>query len=486
MAGKDAKAGMTPTKWVLTAIGLFLQFGHSLFPNIAGLNDMGMGVLCIFVGTMIMMLFVDVTWPVIACILAFSMTGVFTYNQVIQMAFGNNVVWFIAFAGMIFSAMQRTGLLRRVAIWMISRPFAKRSPWLFVLAVWGSAFLLGLVIDVVALIMLFTTLLIEIFEEIGVQKGDRFAKLMIMGTLSVVGLSYGCTPIGHIISMMALSYFADYGLTFGAYTLYGTLIGIVAFLLIFVAYRFILRMDVTPIAAYDPTTLQDKIKDAWTKREIWVGIAYLFIVLLWLVPSMLTNALPEVATYFDGLTNCMPLALGVLIMCLLHIEGKPLMNFALEIKEGAPWRAVIVVALCMLLGSTISNADAGISTWLYGLLEPIMAAVPAFVFVVLVCIFTNVLTNFASDMVTLLLISSITLSLLSGGNIAVSGAAMGVVIGMLACTAYMTPPASSYAAYVSGTGWVDFKSQLAYGFTSLLATTIAVGCVGYPLMVAVL
>lgn len=480
---KTISSDMSTRKWIITIVCLFLQYGHSLLPPIMGLNEKGMGILCIFVGTMIMLLFVNLTWPVVSSILAFSLTGVYGFDETIRMSFGNQVIWFVAFSGMIFSAMRKTGALNKLAIWMISRPFTKKNPWYFVYAVWVSCFLLGLIIDVVALIMLYTALLLEIFDELGIKKGDRFAELFLVGVLVVTGLSYGCTPIGHIIPMLAISFFEGYGLNFAQYTVIGTITGTIALIPIFFIFKKILKMDVAPIRDFDPTTLQERIKEPWTKEQIASGIIYLLMVVLWLVPSLTQYKFPAIYHYFNSLTNCMPIFLGVLLMCLIHINGKPLMNFDVEIREGSPWSAVFVVIAAILLGVTLNSPEGGIPVALNNVLSPLFKSMPSFLFVLLIGFLCNVMTNFSSDTVTLLLISSITLPLIEGGAVSVSGATMGIIIGILSCTAYMTPPASSYAAYTAGTGWVSVRSQFLYGMLGLIATTLVIVGIGYPLSV---
>lgn len=40
------------------------------------MTDVGTSVVCIFVGTILMLLFVDLQWPCLLCVLAFATSGI--------------------------------------------------------------------------------------------------------------------------------------------------------------------------------------------------------------------------------------------------------------------------------------------------------------------------------------------------------------------------------------------------------------------------
>ena len=224
-------------------------------------------------------------------------------------------------------------------------------------------------------------------------------------------------PIGHIISMIAPSYFEPYGLTFASYTLAGVVVGFVSFAVIVLVFRYIFCMDVSAIRSFDPTSLKRSISVRWTAEQIWCAGIYLFLVVLWLLPSLLQPVWPSLYHYLNSLTNCMPLVLGVVLMSLIPVNGKPLMDFKQEIKDGAPWGAVFAVSAAMLLGAALSDADAGIPDVLCSLLEPLFANVPAMIFVAAIGILCCLMTNFSSDTVTLLLFGTITLTLRESGEL---------------------------------------------------------------------
>lgn len=61
---------MSTKKTIATIIGVLLMFGCQFLPPVFGLTPLGMQVAGIFIGTILLWMFVSVTWPSILCIIA--------------------------------------------------------------------------------------------------------------------------------------------------------------------------------------------------------------------------------------------------------------------------------------------------------------------------------------------------------------------------------------------------------------------------------
>ena len=107
---------------------------------------------------------------------------------------------------------------------------------------------------------------------------------------------------------------------------------------------------------------------------------------------------------------------------------------------------------------------------------------PPIVFVLFISLFTVIITNFASNTVTVTLMYSISLPLVYGGAIAgVNPAALTCVIGAGACVACATPPSTAHAAIAAGTGWLNTDTMLKYGLLWSAAAAVLFAVVGYPI-----
>ena len=92
---------MNTKKWIFTVVGILLMFGCQFLPPMFGLSQLGMQVAGIFIGTIILWLFVSVTWPSILCIVALIMSPLYTYSSGLSASMGGWIVSFVLFSSMV-------------------------------------------------------------------------------------------------------------------------------------------------------------------------------------------------------------------------------------------------------------------------------------------------------------------------------------------------------------------------------------------------
>lgn len=478
---------MKPWKWIVTAICLFLMFFNFVLPPIGGFTAAGTSVICIFAGTIGLFVTVNVMWPVMLCLLAFACSGLYSLTQVTQMAMGNNIFWFVAFNGMIISVLIKTGVLRRIAIWLVTRKFTKKSPWLFIGSLFMAVLLMGAFMDPTGVMMLFIAIAEAVFGLVGIKKGSRFGELVVMGIMLFIGLSCGITPIGHTVPLLMISYFEDMvPISIGQWSIAGVAVALVVFILFMLALKFIYRLDVSAMKDFDPTTaLAGQANSGpMSKAEKVSLVLYGVVIFLWLAPSILKGILPGVASFIGGLGTIMPCMLGVALLCLVPVEdGKPLVSMNELLTDGCPWAACFPCAVCMLFGAAIQHPDVAIPDSLSALLGPAMSSISPIVFMLvlaLICIcMTNLTSNTVSDMVT----GTVALVLMSTGTISgINAAGMGFILGNCATLSYATAAGSAYAAVVTGSGWVRTKSQVGEGLLYAVIGMLLMCTLGYALV----
>ncbi len=205
------------------------------------------------------------------------------------------------------------------------------------------------------------------------------------------------------------------------------------------------------------------------------------------LPGIMKPILPTISSAISGLGTPTPAILGTIILCILQDDGKPLMDFNEAVTKGVSWGAVFMVAATSVLGSALTSEDAGITSVVSNALPPIIGGLNPIVFVLVVSVATVIITNFASNTVTVTLMYSISLPLVFGGAIAgVHAAALTCVIGASACVACATPPSTAHAAVAAGTGWLKTDTMLKYGLVWSIAAAVVFAVVGYPIAAAVL
>ncbi|MCI8870840.1 MAG: SLC13 family permease [Lawsonibacter sp.] len=475
---RDAK------KLVFTAAGVLLVLFGGYLPPLFGLNALGMQVAGIFLGTILLWMFVSVTWPSLLCIVALILTPLYTYSSALSGSMGGWITSFVLFSSVVTYTLRQTGFLKRVAVWFVTRPFAKKNPWLFLGLLFFAPLFIGSFMSPIPAFVVCLPIAEQIFAELKYEKGDRFPQIVVLGILFFASLSTAATPIAHTVTTMALSlYENDMGapVSFVSYTIFGVVSCVVVFLAAMLLTKFVCRPDVDRIRNLDSSVLTREVAPM-TRQEGYTLAVFLVVVAMWLLPGIIKPVLPGAASAISGLGTPTPAIIGAVVLCILHVDGKPLMNFNEAMTKGVPWGAVFMVAATSILGSALTNEEAGITALVSGALAPVIGNMPPIVFVLFISLFTVIITNFASNTVTVTLMYSISLPLVYGGAIAgVNPAALTCVIGAGACVACATPPSTAHAAIAAGTGWLKTDTMLKYGLLWSVTAAVLFAVVGYPI-----
>ena len=475
---------MDTKKWIVTVISFLLMFCGQFLPPMFGLTQVGMQVAGIFIGTILLWMFVSVTWPSLLCIVALMFTPMYTYSTALNGSMGGWITSFVLFSSMVSWCLAQTGFLKRCAVWFVTRPWAQKNPWLFLGLLFLAPLVIGSFMSPIPAFIVCLPVAEQIFAELKYEKGDRFPQITVLGILFFASLSTAATPIAHTVTTMALSlYEGDMGtpIDFVKYTIFGIVSCIVIFIVALLLTKFIMKPDMDRLQHLDNSILKQDM-GPMSVAEKWTLAVFAIVVAMWLLPGIIKPVLPTVASAISGLGTPTPAIMGVIALCLIQVDGKPLMNLGTAVSKGVPWGAVFMVAATSILGSALTSEDAGITVVVTNALSPIIGGMSPILFVLFISLFTVIITNFASNTVTVTLMYSISLPLVYGGAIAgVNPAALTCVIGAGACVACATPPSTAHAAVAAGSGWLKTDTMLKYGLLWSVAAAILFAVVGYPI-----
>lgn len=472
-------------QWVILIISIFLLFFNRLITPFGGLNEAGVAVICIVIGTLLMLLFVDLVLPALFLILALPMSGLYTLGATLGMTMGHSVVNFMIFNGLMLYVLQKTGVLRRVAINMITMKVTQKKPWMFVAGLWLVIFLVGSVIDITANVILFSMLIIEILDTIGIKKGDKLGEVLLFGNMIFSCVSYGCTPIGHSVPLLAMSTFAELqSVSMLQYTLVGLIIGLICWVLFVVLELFVFKADLSPLADYDSSQLRATLGPV-SRGEKIASFIFIAVVVLWLLPDFV-KGMPAVYTLISSVGYVGAPVLAVIIMCLIRDEGQPLLNFnEAMLSGGVAWVAIFSMAAAMALGGIIGNPDAGIPALIAEKFGGSLGEMSPFVFVLIMGFIALVITNFTSCTVALTIAMTVALALI-GSISGVPVGALAIILGIMAGHAFMTAPAGTSAAVTVGYGYVSSGSMFRKGALYAIVFGILTVIIGYVIGGAIL
>ena len=204
-------------------------------------------------------------------------------------------------------------------------------------------------------------------------------------------------------------------------------------------------------------------------------------ILLWVVPSLLQNVWADFYNLLNGYTTAFASLVGVVLMCIIRIDKKPLVSITEAITGGGvPFSSLIMCAGTLALGSAMTNDAVGLVDYIQTSLSAGLGSVAPFLLLFIFVVWAIIQTNFSSNMVTATVVTTVAMPIMlaSSGNSNIV-AVVACLIGMLSAFAFMTPPSMPHIAIASGSVWSSTKDFLLYGLILAILTICLSISVGY-------
>jgi sodium-dependent dicarboxylate transporter 2/3/5 len=453
------------SKKISFIVGCFFLFCFSLLPINIGLSHDAMTMIGIFIGAIVMWLFVDVGWPSLLILFSLTQLTDVTITSVMSNSLGNNTIAFLIFSCILTYSLSTTGLLRRIALWFCNTKIAKKSPWAFAAMYFMSILIIGSFIAPTVLFVLYFALAKEIYTINNLEKGNPYAKMLMAGTAIMTSISCAMTPIAHTFPLMAIGYYeaaTGNSINWLKYMAIGIPAGIGVALSIFgILYL-----------GFKKQILNFKVKvlesnNTISKNEIISLITFGIVVIIWLVSGLFPSLFPILKTW----TTTIPPIFGIVILCLFGI-----LNFGDALKNGVPWVSIILCATTLAVGKYLTAEELGITDALGSVIGKFLINPTAPILILVIIAFTVIMTNFMSNIVTTTVSYNLLMPIVLTTGI-LSPALATVLIGMCASMAYATPPSIAHIALAAGSEHCDSKTMLKYGGITTIISIFWVFCV---------
>ena len=466
---------------ILAAIVLVI---FCMIPGSESLSHEAFTVLGIFFASLIMWIGVSIDWPSLITIFLVGLLTSYGFSSTLSKTFGNSTVAFLLFTFMLVYPLSQTNFVRRTTIAFITNKVAAKGPWHFVSFLFAAEMILGLFISPSVLFVAFVPFLEDIFSVLGLEKGSKTANMIMLGSVFTIGLSSGMTPIGHVWPTMAMGYYETaFGKAINSFQFMamGIPTGIIITILMILTFRFIYKPDdIDSIKPEKAAGLKGSVPKADTKEKCILAVMVL-VVLLWIVPSLLKNALPAFYNKINGMTTAMPPLLGCIILFLAKFDGKQVLNFKEVMSKGVMWGGIFMTGAATLVGGCLTDSSIGINTWLSSVMQPIAAKLSPAMLVLFFVVWTIIETNFSSNIVTTTVVSSIAIAVLSAlpeGTVSIP--AIICLVGFGAGVSNMAPagqPTNNPVAI--GSGWTNAKDMFVWGGLYSVISIIIMCTAGY-------
>lgn len=462
-------------KWPFVLLGCLLLFGGALLGSVFGLPQPGVHLLGVFVGAVLLWLFVAIDWTSILVLIALCAVPGVGAKAVVEASFGNTTVWYLIFTFMLTYALNETGFLRRCALWFIGRPFARRSVWHFLFAYFAAMLAVGSFIAPTLAFLLFYALNEEICRALGLQKGSATARAMMVAAALMASISCAMTPFAHTFPLMALGYYEkDFGQAISH--LDYLRVGLPSGLFLFAAAFLLLRLGLKRAVGaegIDIRALKLERPAPMDGREAFSVAVFALVVLCWIAMGIFPAASPFLnrqGTIFAAMA-------GVVMLCAVRIGGKPALDAKQALARGISWPSILLCAAALGLGKFMTDDAFGITAQMSARLTPVLQGLPGVGLLLALIAATVVMTNFMSNIVTTTVMYNVAAPLLpmfaaAAGAFPPQLAA--ILVGLCASLAYATPPAIAHVAIAASSGWATPRDMLIYGGILALISILAV------------
>jgi sodium-dependent dicarboxylate transporter 2/3/5 len=475
---------MSGKQWLMASLGIIFLLFFLIVPPIAPLTATGMKIIGIFLFTVIWWAVVDTGFTSILCVALFVLTGALPAKEAFAISFGDWLPLFLLGSYGLGTAISVTGYSRRFALWFVTRPFTEGHPWLLVSMFLLGCTFLGMFVSLSVACIVFMSIAEPMLHGLGYKKGDRFAAMLMMGIAWAATASSAMTPIGHATNMFIMEQVKkDLGYTigFGQWMLIGVPLGLIAFLMVLLVFRFVVRPDVSKfneMAAKYVAEEAKKLGPMTTGEKVAIAV-FGTVILWWMFPSTLGLLMPELAVIIEKLGYTIPALVGAVALCLIRVKGRPVLTFR-QWMEGVEWSAIMLVSAIQIIANTLGKPELGITSALTSLFSPVTVGAPFTLFLIVTMLWVVIQTNIMSNMVSASTVYAIMLpaALVAGhGN----PVALAFCIAAASEYAFSLPSATTSTAIVTGSGWVPPMFMVKYGVLLILPIVLLFAFLIYPL-----
>lgn len=382
-----------------------------LIPPPAPITPVGMSMLGIMLGLIYLWTFVDMVWPSFAAVVMFGFRALAIYPNSWQTAgiyeagmeaFGNWIAIFALGCMILTVALQKTGLIRRITFWFITRKAAKRSAFGFSAMFLVATLVISSFLDCVVAQFLMLGILHEIFDLFGFKKGDAWPRYMVMFTSFTVIIAFAMTPICHTAALLFMAVYT--GITgipanMLSYLAVGLPVGILIFLLMLLYFRFVLKVDMSRFGEIDMDALEAQKPGDMCLSEKIVAVVCAAVLVLWLIPGFLAIIAPASPVYTfmsSTMTDTAWLFIAIALLSVIHVEGRPILNLREDLAR-VDWGTYLFLASMMMIASSLGEDATGIGGFIAVNVVPLVAGMSPFMVVTLIAVMACIVTNFFNN-----------------------------------------------------------------------------------------
>lgn len=415
--------------YIHVVIGIALMFIIGALPNPEPITPIGMKVLGVFVGTLYLFTACDVLWGSFLGLIAMGLTGYTTVDAAFTSCMGQGMVMQMFISMALCEGIRASGAIDKAAIRLLSRKSLSGKPIRFLIVCQMAFFLMGFVVGPVPAAILAWSIFYTLAEKIGYEKGDKFYSTMIVvsflsgfvgGMINpFVGVVAG--EIAYITGAMQVAF------STGLYLVVSFVVYAIFVYLMVLTMKHILKCDLSKLEDLDAESLAGENAEPMTGRQK-ILLASFFVAMIYVVLSSFIPATTAVGAALAKIGTTGFFALLVVVLCIIRMDGKPLMELGPSLKNGVFWGVLLATGVMMTIAPALTSEEVGVSAFLNATVGKLLGQMPIGLFVIVVIVFTNLLTGVFSNMSTAIIVVTVALPVAVNQGFSAIALCMGIIL----------------------------------------------------------
>lgn len=453
---------------VAVTVGVLIFF---LLPPVNGLTPTGVALLSVFIPTVYLWLTVGTGWTSVLSITVVSMLMVATPSAAFGTLWGQLLVCALIPFMMVATVLEETGAFEWIVKWFISRKFVHGRPILFIIMYVIAMIIISIFAAPQVVAVLFLSVFNNVSKAIGYDRDSKFCQAGGLLVAWVAQISDGILIWGRPYVLACVGVIA--GLGFTSFTAMDYLVFAIGYLAVaaiaaILLVVFVIRPDMNRFENYDDAAIREELKTNPINKRGKIALAGMMVILIsFMLPYM--PFLGVVAEYFSTMTIVVPITFVAIMLCVISVDGKPVMDFAASLAK-VPWPMIVFLGAIMFYAGNLNGADFGITTCLTNILGPIVSAIPIWATIVIGFAVAALITNFCSNTVA-------AVAVLSGfvpAMLGIPGIDLTTVLAFACCiiaicgTAFATPAASPTMSIVYSKLGIKYKGTAKYSILLII------------------
>lgn len=452
-----------------------------VLPTPGGMTEKAQWVLALTVWVVIWWFFEPIPIPATSLLifLAIPLMGVMDAKTALAYL-GENNTWLILGIFIFSTTLIEQGVARRMALWLLSRNIAAKSPKHLVFVFTVSMAIVSAFMSHIASTMLFLVIAEGLVEAMGFDKNHSFMKTLKFATAYGSQTGGLLTPIGaanvNFITIGLCASLIGVNIRFIDFCAAGIPAGIVTTI---IAGFFVLRLcrrdtvgDTRKAQAYAKEQLAE-MGPMKTGEKIAVSL-FVLAVVLWILPSLSAAVLGKdsaVTVALDTVLNATYVSMFVALLAFIipvdRKTGKTLTNWTQAVKH-INWGVIFLVAGGLLLGGAMNAEGVGLVAWMAKQLSTVIGGAPQILIVLVFIILEMVLTQFMSNIPAISIVTTISVPVAMAAG--VNPVALAFVICFSGQMSFALPVAAPQMAIIYGSGGIKIGEFIRNGISFTVLT----------------